>query len=91
MYAGPELLNDVPSCVAADGGSKIAESGRDGLRLIRNELRPIPTVSCVSNSCRGECPEQIRRIEYSLPGIVTVIKRRKQCSWHNQKAVLVEG
>ena len=42
--AGPELVEDVPSYVATDGGPEIAESSRD-------ELRPIRTINGGSDSC----------------------------------------
>ena len=49
LNTGPELLEDISSCVTAYGRPEIAEGPRDGLNLIRNKLRPmIPEVSGVS-------------------------------------------
>ena len=60
----PELVEDVLSCVTADGGPEIAESVRDGLPRHQvaesawGVLRPIQTVSSAS-SRYGEYLEQI--------------------------------
>ena len=56
VNAGPELLKDVPACVASDGRPEIAESVRDVLRRpdiaesAWDVLRPIQTVSCARSS-----------------------------------------
>jgi hypothetical protein len=53
---GPELLKNLLSCVAADGGTEIAESIGGGMRrpeIAENAwdvLRPIQTVSCARSS-----------------------------------------
>ena len=69
--AGPELMEDVDSRVAANRRPKIVECPRSG-------ARPIWTVSS-GDSDRSQHPQEIRSVQPCLSGVVTRDKNTRSC------------